>query len=1207
MSNSNVESNVENSNVESNIEENNSNVEEESNIENEEEFVSNIEEINESNYSETVDEDKFKFHPEIDDPYFYKKLYQKKEFYKYRYEDEKRKMEDICPQTSKSREFRLMPHQEFLKNYISPNTPYNGVLVYHSTGVGKTCTAISIAEGFKDTLKIYGKKIIVISSDAIKKNFKKELYNPAKNRFKKKKDDIVQCTGLTYELGDQFKYLTDEQKLLKIDKLISDSYQFYAYQKFANVLISNIGLDPENLDNITDEQKRKINDIYSNRVIIVDEVHNLRKGGDVKLKKIYKMLEIIIENTSNLKLVFMSATPMYDKPREIIDILNLLLMNDNRKRIRDIEIFDREGNIVKDGEERLLRISKGYVSYLRGENPSTFPLRLVPKEAKIPNVKYDVFGEEIPKDKRLKYEKLILCDMKGLQFRVYHEHLQKRLKKLEDNEEKKEKAVNVLGLAIAQICDIVFPTDTGGGTYGNGGFDAGGIGPFEKFTYMRLEKTYTKFKYRKHAILNIGTKQEVPFLDETVLGDYSAKFKKAFDFIKNCQGTVLLGSMYIAAGVLPFALMLEQNGFERYVIDGETQLLQSQPYPRKPRICYKCGHPYLYKEHTDRKDKNFHTFKVAKYVIVSSGSEGHFKIDIAQAVKMFSSPDNKNGEKVKVFLGTNVIKEGLDFSNIRQMYILDPWYNISDHEQKIGRAIRFCSHVLLKPEQRNVEVFKLATSNKDAEDKKTRETETDDERRYRIAENKDFKIKAVRNILKRSAIDCVPYKKRNLYTDKKKVKQVTSRGEKIDISKDDKPFSVECDYKEECDFKCVWEPHGKLKIDTDTYDLIFDKTDIEKIKKRINKLFKKDIVYEISKIKDFVYKEYPDMEERFIYKALEDLIKGSEYIYDRFDRKGKLIYSGDYYIFEPLELADLKLPMLYREKPLTKKPKRVKLIDFKIEHVEENVNTNSNVNNDSKDMGFVTETIIKINNNFTKYDYLKSHDKSKKNISFNKAIVGIVLDKLDAKMYTIFVKNVLKFYIDKNKSDQFIDKNMDILKIIVDFLDNILIVNGREIKEKGMKKDDIFGFRVNNEYYHYNKKKGRWETCKVYIVRQVENYIKTLKKTIELEDKTKEKNNIVGILSRNKKNDIKFQLIDFDKYKFAKTQKNQKSKRSELSGQVCKTIHASILLSIREKLKLKNTKQKKTRNYVCDEIEIFLRMNSYNNTDNKIWMIDKTL
>ena len=32
---------------------------------------------------------------------------------------------------------------KFVKNYISNNTPYNGLLIWHGVGVGKTCAAIS--------------------------------------------------------------------------------------------------------------------------------------------------------------------------------------------------------------------------------------------------------------------------------------------------------------------------------------------------------------------------------------------------------------------------------------------------------------------------------------------------------------------------------------------------------------------------------------------------------------------------------------------------------------------------------------------------------------------------------------------------------------------------------------------------------------------------------------------------------------------------------------------------------------------------------------------------------------------------------------------------------------------------------------------------------------------------------------------------------
>ena len=80
------------------------------------------------------------YYPLYDDPDFYSKLLNKKEFNittKFGYRE---------------------PHQEFLKNYISTATPYDSILLYHNLGSGKTCTAISIAEGLKEQVYKNGKK-----------------------------------------------------------------------------------------------------------------------------------------------------------------------------------------------------------------------------------------------------------------------------------------------------------------------------------------------------------------------------------------------------------------------------------------------------------------------------------------------------------------------------------------------------------------------------------------------------------------------------------------------------------------------------------------------------------------------------------------------------------------------------------------------------------------------------------------------------------------------------------------------------------------------------------------------------------------------------------------------------------------------------------------------------------------------------------------
>ena len=91
-------------------------------------------------------------YPEIDHENFSQIIQSKKEFYDNKQINiETRDFESMCNPTDKT--FRLLPYQKLLKNFMSPNTPYNGLLVFAGTGSGKTCLAVSIAEGFINVLK----------------------------------------------------------------------------------------------------------------------------------------------------------------------------------------------------------------------------------------------------------------------------------------------------------------------------------------------------------------------------------------------------------------------------------------------------------------------------------------------------------------------------------------------------------------------------------------------------------------------------------------------------------------------------------------------------------------------------------------------------------------------------------------------------------------------------------------------------------------------------------------------------------------------------------------------------------------------------------------------------------------------------------------------------------------------------------------------
>ena len=184
----------------------------------------------------------FSYYPDLLDPDFNKKIFHKKEFYENMIKLTNYNLNDLSSERCNPNKWNLLPNQVFLKNFISLETPYNGVLLWHGTGVGKTCSAITIAEQFKDTIKRDGKKIFVLLSPSIKDNFKKQIFNVDKlGKFKIQKlsdiktKTIAQCTGNSYlkELEDMI--LEDkEQFSKKINRVINSHYNFMGYDSFAN-------------------------------------------------------------------------------------------------------------------------------------------------------------------------------------------------------------------------------------------------------------------------------------------------------------------------------------------------------------------------------------------------------------------------------------------------------------------------------------------------------------------------------------------------------------------------------------------------------------------------------------------------------------------------------------------------------------------------------------------------------------------------------------------------------------------------------------------------------------------------------------------------------------------------------------------------------------------------------------------------------------
>ena len=120
-------------------------------------------EILEREYLREHPDENENLYPNLNDPEFNVKLASKKEFHDYQYDGALHDIKSRADELSVA-PFELAPHQMFIKNYLSFQTPYNSLLLYHQLGTGKTCSAIGVTEEMRTYLRDVGitKRIIIV-------------------------------------------------------------------------------------------------------------------------------------------------------------------------------------------------------------------------------------------------------------------------------------------------------------------------------------------------------------------------------------------------------------------------------------------------------------------------------------------------------------------------------------------------------------------------------------------------------------------------------------------------------------------------------------------------------------------------------------------------------------------------------------------------------------------------------------------------------------------------------------------------------------------------------------------------------------------------------------------------------------------------------------------------------------------------------------
>lgn len=172
----------------------------------------------------------------------------------------------------------LYPHQEFVRRYLSPYTPYRGILLFHALGSGKSLVCISIA---LDHYLYDGKKCLIVTKGGSgTESFKKQIalyYTMAKPSIPWKEYSRIFVMDHYLALHNSLRMMTDASITAR----------------------------------------------YSSYVLVFDEIHNARQKN-LDVTKVYNSLERLIKLTRNCRILLVTATPMTNDVSQLDSIVDLI-------------------------------------------------------------------------------------------------------------------------------------------------------------------------------------------------------------------------------------------------------------------------------------------------------------------------------------------------------------------------------------------------------------------------------------------------------------------------------------------------------------------------------------------------------------------------------------------------------------------------------------------------------------------------------------------------------------------------------------------------------------------------------------------------------------------------------------------------------------------------------------------------------------------
>lgn len=574
---------------------------------------------------------------------------------------------------------RLRSYQQFVRNWMNPNTPYTRLAVIHDMGTGKTISTLSIAMSYINFYKrLRDEMFFVYIIGFTRPQYERDLLRFVEFGFVSENERKF-LTKLKKQANSKNSTPADVEKyatfLTNIRRRFSNRkgngyFKFLGYGE----LVNNTFYNPEQIMTMNEHNilagvkdgTVKINvqfvEMFKNCLIICDEIHNTYNSQE---KNNYGIaLQVLLNyHGANIRGVFASGTILTNSPKEVVDVANLLSGTSDMMYTRN-DFFDEHGNLLSSADKTIEKAFRGKVSFLVDTNPALYPSS-------------SYAGESLPNSKYLKFHR---CLMTPIQEQLYL--------KINSPDQFHENPY---------IFDIVLPGDV------------------YKSSQMNDIYGSTKEWKDKYGFVYENGVLSGPFFAYENIKNYSSKYAKMLELLSKTHGEkVFIFHKFVKmSGAHMITTILLENGYIEHGMTSNQSTRCALCNKRKGEhpadtTTNESNNPIIVKKQTDS-----HAFAPASFILVFGEMKRN---DIVSAIDRYNDPLNHNGSIIQIIIGTLVMRESYDLKACRHVYVISRPDNIPSLLQITARAVRGDSHTLLDPDKRNVliHIFTSMLSNKNA-------------------------------------------------------------------------------------------------------------------------------------------------------------------------------------------------------------------------------------------------------------------------------------------------------------------------------------------------------------------------------------------------------------------------------------------------------------------------------------------------------------